>query len=87
MEPDLSWKWSLAAKLTGAGQADPRAAASAARVSVLAAARGPATRTPRPTGPLSRWPQITPPGVMPGWCARRPRTAASMVPALPSGSR
>jgi hypothetical protein len=54
MEPDLSWKWSLAAKLTGAGQADPRAAASAARVSVLAAARGPATRTPRPTGPLSR---------------------------------
>jgi hypothetical protein len=37
-------------------------------INVLAGTRGPATPTPRPIG-LSRSPQITPSGVMPGWCA------------------
>src|SRR6266550_2597847 len=39
-----------------------------------------------PIGLLSRSPQITLPGVMPGWCAQRPGAATSMVPTLPSGS-
>ncbi len=54
-------------------------ASAAVRINVLAGTRGPATRRPRPTGLLSRPPQITPPGVMPGWCAERPGAAASMA--------
>ena len=40
-----------------------------------------------PIGLLSRSPQITLPGVMPGWCAERPGAATWLVPTLPSGSR
>jgi hypothetical protein len=57
-------KWSLTAKLMTLGAMIP--GATSVRISVLAGARGPATRTPRRTGLLSRSPQITLPGVMPG---------------------
>ncbi len=62
-------------------------AASTVRISVLAAASGPATRTPRPSGCYHVSPQITLPRVMPGWCAQRPGAATWLVPTLPSGSR
>jgi hypothetical protein len=31
---------------------------------------------------LARSPQITPPGVMPGWCAQRPGAATALLPGL-----
>src|SRR5258705_6900312 len=45
-----------------------------------------ARHTLRPVRLLSRSPQITPPGVMPGWCAEPPGAATSLVPTLLSGS-
>jgi hypothetical protein len=38
-----------------------------------------ATAAPRPTGLLSRSPQITLPGVMAGWCVQRPGAATWLV--------
>ena len=43
------------------------------------------SRTPRPTGLLSRSPQITPSGVMPGWCAQRPGAATWPVRIVRAG--
>ena len=41
--------------------------------------REPAARTAQPIELSLRSPQITPPGVMPGWCAGRPGAATSMT--------
>jgi len=53
----------------------PRMPPRRCEINVLAGTRGLATRTPWLIGLLSRSPQITPPGVMPGWCAQRPGAA------------
>jgi hypothetical protein len=71
----LSWKRCLANRADDvAAQDDPRTPPRRCEINVLAGTRGLATRTPRSIG-LSRSPQITPPGVMPGWCAQRPGAA------------
>jgi len=57
------------------------------RVNDRRGARGQRCEHRGPPGLLSRPSQITPPGVLPGWCAERLGAATSLVPTLPSGSR